>query len=77
MTREASRLLEQALQLRAEDRAKMATQLLASLDEQQEDVRAAWAGEIKRRLAEADAEPEADEDWRTAIDEIRREVLSR
>ena len=59
MTREASRLLEEALQLGAEDRAKMAAQLLASLDEQQEDVRAAWAAEIKRRLAEADAEPAA------------------
>ena len=77
MTREASRLLEEALQLGAEDRAKMAAQLLASLDEQQEDVRAAWAAEIKRRLAEADAEPDTDEDWRAAIDEIRREVLSR
>ena len=77
MTREASRLLEEALQLGAEDRARMAAQLLASLDEQQEDVRAAWAAEIKRRLAEADAEPDADEDWRAAIDEIRREVLSR
>lgn len=76
MTREASRLLEEALQLRAEDRAKMAAQLLASLDERQEDVRAAWAAEITRRLAEADAEPEANDDWRVAIDEIRREVLS-
>lgn len=77
MTREASRLLEEALQLGAEDRAKMATELLASLDEQQEDVRAAWAAEIKQRLAEADAEPETDEDWRAAIDEIRREELAR
>ena len=49
----------------------------ASLDEQQEDVRAAWAAEIQRRLAESDAEPENEEDWRTALDEIRREVLSR
>jgi len=77
MTHEASRLLQQALQLNVEDRAKMAAQLLASLDDQQEDVRDAWASEIKRRLAEADAEPENDEDWRAALDEIRREVLSR
>lgn len=76
MTREASRLLEEALQLGDEDRAKMATQLLASLDDQQEDARTAWAAEIKRRLAETDAEPENDEDWRVAIDEIRREVIS-
>jgi putative addiction module component (TIGR02574 family) len=77
MTREASRLLEEALQLGAADRAKMAAQLLASLDGQQEDVHTAWAAEIKRRLAEADAEPDTDEDWRAAVDEIRREVLSR
>jgi putative addiction module component (TIGR02574 family) len=77
MTREANRLLEEALQLNVDDRARMAAELLASLDEEQEDVRAAWAAEIKRRLSEDDAEPESDEDWRTAIDEIRREVLSR
>jgi hypothetical protein len=77
MTREASRLLEEALHLDVVDRARMAAELLASLDEEQEDVRAAWATEIKRRLSDADAEPESDEDWRIAIDEIRREVLSR
>ena len=77
MTREASRLLEEALHLNVDDRARMAAELLASLDEEQEDVRAAWAAEIKRRLIDAEAEPESDEDWRSAIDEIRREVLSR
>jgi putative addiction module component (TIGR02574 family) len=77
MPREARRLIEESLQLGPEDRAKMATQLLASLAEQEEDVRAVWAAEIARRLAEADAEPETDEDWRLAIDEIRQEVLSR
>ena len=75
MTHEASRLLEEALRLNVEDRARMAAQLLASLDDQQEDVRDAWASEIKRRLAEA--EPENDEDRRAALGEIRREVLSR
>jgi putative addiction module component (TIGR02574 family) len=75
MTREARRLLEEALHLNADDRARMAAELLASLDEEQADVRTAWAAEIKRRLSDADAEPESDEDWRTAIDEIRRESL--
>ena len=77
MTREASRLLEEALELSAGDRAKIAAELLASLDEQQEEVREAWAAEITRRLAEAEADPDNDEDWRTALDDIRREVLSR
>jgi len=57
MTREASRLLEEALRLNAEDRARVAAQLLASLDEQQDDVRETWAAEIRRRLSEDDAEP--------------------
>jgi putative addiction module component (TIGR02574 family) len=74
MTVEASRLLEEALELSAEDRARMAAELLASLDERQEDVREAWAAEIKRRLAEADADASSDEDWRTALDDIRRVV---
>ena len=77
MTREANRVLEEALQLSAEERARIASQLLASLDDEQEDVRAAWAAEINRRLAEADAEPENTEDWRTALEEIRREAFSR
>jgi len=55
----------------------MAAQLLASLDEQEEDVREARAAEIRQRLAEADAEPGTHEDWRTAIDEIRQEARSR
>ena len=62
MTRDATRLLEKALRLSVEDRARIASQLLVSLDEQQEDVRAAWAAEITRRLAEADADPDNDED---------------
>lgn len=77
MTREASRLLEEALELSAADRAKMAAELLASLDAHQEDVREAWAAEIKRRLADVDADPHNDEDWRSALEDIRREVLSR
>ena len=43
MTRDANRLLQEALQLDADDRAQMASRLLASLDESTEDVRAAWA----------------------------------
>ena len=77
MTREASRLLEEALRLNADDRARIAAQLLASLDAKQDDAHEAWAAEIKRRLSDAAAAPDNDEDWRQAIDEIRREVLSR
>ena len=44
---------------------------------QQADVDAAWAAEIERRAADADSDPEDEEDWRTALEDVRREVLSR
>lgn len=77
MTRDASRLLEEALQLAPNERAKIAAELLSSLDEQDDDVKAAWAAEIARRASDADADPDDEEDWRTALDDVRREVLSR
>ena len=42
-----------------------------------EDVKAAWAAEIARRAADAEANPDDEEEWRSALDDIRREVLSR
>ena len=77
MTKSAERLLEEALQLAPNDRAKLAAELLSSLDDRDEDVKTAWAAEIARRAADAEADPDDEEDWRTALDEIRREVLSR
>lgn len=73
----ADRLLAEALQLEPNERARIAAQLLSSLDEQDGDVKAAWAVEIARRAADAEADPDDEEDWRTALDDIRREVLSR
>ena len=77
MTTTAQKLLEDALSLAANDRAELAAQLLASLDEVEPDVEKAWAAEIARRAADARRNPNDDEDWRTALDEIQREVLSR
>lgn len=77
MTRHAARLLEEALQLAPEDRAHIAAELLSSLDASDEDVKAAWAMEIARRSADAEANPDDEEDWRTALEDVRREVLSR
>lgn len=77
MTKSAHRLLEEALQLDPSDRAKIAAELLSSLEDQDRDVKSAWAAEIARRAADAEAEPDDEEDWRTALEEIRREVLSR
>ena len=77
MSGNAERLLAEALQLTPNERAKIAAQLLSSLDDQDVDVKAAWAAEIARRVADAEANPDDEEDWRTALDDVRREVLSR
>lgn len=77
MTTTAQKLLEDALTLAANDRAELAAQLLASLDDAEPDVEKAWAAEIERRAADARRNPNDDEDWRTVLDEIQREVLSR
>ena len=77
MTKPADRLLEEALQLSPNERARIAAELLSSLDAQDTDVKAAWAAEISRRAADAEADPDDEEDWRTALADIRREVLSR
>ena len=64
MTINAQKLFEQALALAPNDRAELAAQLLASLDEAEGDVEAAWAAEIERRAADARQNPGDDEDWR-------------
>jgi hypothetical protein len=46
------------------ERAKIAAELLSSLDEQNEDVKATWAVKIVRRAADAASDPGDEEDWR-------------
>ena len=77
VTTTGQKLLEQAMALPPSDRAELATQLLATLDEMEADVESAWAAEIQRRAAEARANPDDDEDWRDVLDRIEQEVLSR
>jgi putative addiction module component (TIGR02574 family) len=77
MARNADRLLEEALQLAPNERARLAAELLSSLDEQDTDVKAAWAAEITRRATDAEADPDDEEDWRSALEDVRKEVLSR
>jgi putative addiction module component (TIGR02574 family) len=51
-----NKLLREALALSSEERAALAAALLASLDGPADpDVDAAWAAEIKRRVAEIDS----------------------
>jgi len=75
MTDATNRVLRQALELEPDERAILAAELLASLEESDDDIQRAWAAEIDRRSRHA-AE-ERGEDWRVVLDEIRVGVLSR
>jgi hypothetical protein len=75
MTDATHRLLQEALTLGADERAALAAELLASLDDSENDVQSAWAAEIERRSRIA-AE-ERGEDWRVVLEDLRASVLAR
>ncbi|HEY8182521.1 MAG TPA: addiction module protein [Thermoanaerobaculia bacterium] len=75
MTEAARKILEEALNLDADERASLAAELLASLQEREQDVEKAWAAEIERRSR--NAADERGTDWRVAFEEIRADVLRR
>jgi putative addiction module component (TIGR02574 family) len=77
MTRAARELLDEALQLPLDDRAKLAAELLKSLQEAEADHEEAWAAEIERRVAAVDAGELASTDWRTVFERVEREVFGR
>jgi hypothetical protein len=77
VTASARKLFEEALTLPLNDRAELAAQLLATLEEVEADVESAWAAEIERRAADARLHPDDDEDWRAVLDRIQQEVLAR
>jgi len=59
-------LLEAALALTAEDRARLAVELIASLDgEPDEGVEAAWDAEVARRIEQAERGEAELTDWDT------------
>ena len=64
MTKDATRLLEDALRLDAEERAQLAEELLASLDDVEDAIESAWAAEIAKHAAGARMRTADDEDWR-------------
>ena len=56
MASSATDILKQALELKEEERAELASLLIESLDEPAEGgVEAAWAVEIERRMADLDS----------------------
>ena len=71
MTRNAERVLDDALRLPEQERAEVAARLISSLDaEADTDVDAAWIAEIERRCAELDAGTAVTSDW----EEVRRRI---
>jgi putative addiction module component (TIGR02574 family) len=78
MTTDAARVLENALQLQAPERAEIAEELLLSLeDDSRQQIEAAWATEIQRRAADARANPHDEVEWREALRDVEREVFGR
>lgn len=64
MSHQAKDLLEGALQLSLEERAKLAAELIASIDgEPDEQADAAWAAEIERRARRAVTGESSGTDW--------------
>ena len=74
-------LLTEALALPTEERARLAHELIASLDEvSPEDpavVEQAWAEEIQRRIVEIETGAVEAVDWETVRDELRADLASR
>jgi putative addiction module component (TIGR02574 family) len=77
MAREARDLLSEVLELPLDERAKIAAELLESLEEAESEVEEAWADEIQKRVSAARAGELASTDWRTVLERVEREVLGR
>jgi putative addiction module component (TIGR02574 family) len=77
MTRATRDLLAEVLELPLDERAKLAAEVLQSLDDVEEGVAAAWANEIEARVAAARAGELESTDWRSVLDRVEREVLGR
>lgn len=61
-----ARVLEEALALAPTDRARIARELIASLEPADEEIEASWADEVRRRIDEIEAGEAELEDW-TAV----------
>ena len=81
MSNRAQTLLREALTLPVDERAEVAAELLASLDdstvEEPAAVQAAWAKEIERRARRVLAGESAGEPWEDVRDRIARRLTKR
>lgn len=75
MSTRADTILGSALALPSNERARIAGELIASLDEGQDaDAEAAWATEIERRIAEVESGEAETVDWEEARARIRSKL---
>ena len=78
MARRRHDLLKDALELPLDERAELASDLLASLDEgAEEEIEAAWAAEIERRVRDVREGRVDSTDWRTVLLRVQKDVLGR
>lgn len=70
-------LLAEALRLARPERARVAEELLSSLEEVEDDVAAAWADELERRSRDVAEGRVETVPWDTARAEILRELEGR
>ena len=75
MSTRADSILDTALTLPSAERARIAAELIASLDEGEDtDVEAAWAAEIDRRVAEVESGEAETVSWEEARARIRSKI---
>ena len=75
MVDQARELLATALTLSIEERAELAAELLASLDgEPDEDVEAAWAAELEKRIRRVREQGSQGRDAEEVFEELRRDA---
>lgn len=78
MTKPVEKVINEALSLPHDDRAKLAASLLASLDGPEDpDLETAWAAEIRRRIKEIDAGTVTLIPWEEVKRRIEEDVLGR
>jgi putative addiction module component (TIGR02574 family) len=70
-------LLVEALRLSRRDRARVAEELLSSLEEPDEEIAAAWAAELERRSRDIGEGHAQTIDWETARAELLNELEQR
>ena len=70
-------LLAEALRLSREERARIASELLSSLEETDEEIVAVWAEELLRRSADVREGRVSPVPWATAREELLTELSRR